>query len=557
MSDNAIKVAETMARLRKEYLNQLTVIGDTLEMLLPPHAPTQLSRESMLALSKIAHRLAGSGTTFGMPILSLHGSNLEKLLLLIQDDPEKEFFTNSLQQPLINAIKDTLKACRDMAQNHESESETAPVTEVKEKKKILIVSASSNADIDQLGQQLVYLGYAQQRLHTLNDLRDCKPSDFVSILIHTNFSLEDRTDLQRWLDHTGALPPLLYLSDGDDFESRLASVQLKGTAFSKLPLDHIQLIDQLTALMENTSVQHCHVLVIDDDEVLAMRYALALESVGMTVTTLTRPELLMDVLSRSTIDLVLLDFHMPQCNGFELASILRQLNPYVTLPIIFLSTDIYLDQFMRKARLGIDDFLTKPVTTDTLISTVTERLSRALTLRRFMDQDAATGLLNHTRLEKELSLEVARAKRKKTHFSYAMLDIDHFKQINDSFGHATGDLVIRTLAHLLKQRLRMTDIIGRYGGEEFGIILPDTTVDQAYPVLNEIRQKFSEFAFHAGAETFHVTFSGGIAGFPDFNSELPLSHAADTALYEAKTEGRNRLTTTTAAMAKTLHVRQA
>jgi diguanylate cyclase (GGDEF)-like protein len=127
-----------------------------------------------------------------------------------------------------------------------------------------------------------------------------------------------------------------------------------------------------------------------------------------------------------------------------------------------------------------------------------------------------------------------------------MIDIDHFKSVNDTYGHPAGDRVIKNLSRLLKQRLRGADVIGRYGGEEFALALPDTPVEVAQNVINNLRESFAAIEQHAGNKTFHTTFSAGVA---EFSSQRPplldaeaLLKAADEALYVSKHGGRNRVT---------------
>jgi diguanylate cyclase (GGDEF)-like protein len=122
-----------------------------------------------------------------------------------------------------------------------------------------------------------------------------------------------------------------------------------------------------------------------------------------------------------------------------------------------------------------------------------------------------------------------------------MIDIDHFKQINDRYGHAAGDRVLKGLARLLHQRLRMTDCIGRYGGEEFLIIMPQTDGPAALRLLDDIRARFATIGHQFGDTETTVTFSGGVARFDPANAGSYLLEAADAALYAAKRAGRNRM----------------
>jgi len=134
-----------------------------------------------------------------------------------------------------------------------------------------------------------------------------------------------------------------------------------------------------------------------------------------------------------------------------------------------------------------------------------------------------------------------RARRNQTPLAFVMLDMDHFKHINDTYGHLSGDRVIKSLAHLLKQRLRRSDSIGRYGGEEFAAILPDCGLAGARDVVEDIRHRFADLRFGQSNAEFSVTLSAGIATFPDIDDAEAVIRAADKALYAAKQGGRNRV----------------
>jgi diguanylate cyclase (GGDEF)-like protein len=158
-----------------------------------------------------------------------------------------------------------------------------------------------------------------------------------------------------------------------------------------------------------------------------------------------------------------------------------------------------------------------------------------------MDRDSLTGLLNHARLADRLALELERCRRTGGEISFALVDLDRFKEVNDRHGHPAGDRVLRAAAHALAAGLRRTDIVGRYGGEEFGLILLDTPPDEARRTLDQIRESFGALRFEAGRMPFNVTFSAGVAGSRQFPSADLLVRAADEGLYEAKATGRDKV----------------
>jgi len=236
-----------------------------------------------------------------------------------------------------------------------------------------------------------------------------------------------------------------------------------------------------------------------------------------------------------------MDMYMPGCSGMELAAIIRQQEAFVSIPIVFLSVETDMDKQLAAIRRGGDDFLTKPIRPEHLIASITNRADRTRSMRYLMERDSLTGLLNHTNLKEQLNREVMRATRTGSKICFAMIDVDHFKNVNDHYGHMTGDRVLKGLARLLQERLRATDIIGRYGGEEYAVILLNTSLDNALQIMNEMRDKFSKLTQRAEGKEFTVTFSCGIAGYPEHETAGELNEAADKALYEAKETGRNRV----------------
>ena len=156
-----------------------------------------------------------------------------------------------------------------------------------------------------------------------------------------------------------------------------------------------------------------------------------------------------------------------------------------------------------------------------------------------MYQDSLTGLLNHAQIQLAAERVFQHCNRKGSMFTIAMIDIDKFKSVNDTYGHLTGDRVIKALSQLLQQRLRITDYIGRFGGEEFLLILPEINIHDTSNLLNGLRKAFSLIEFKENGVHFNVSFSAGIAENTGMKTFMEQIKMADEALYRAKERGRN------------------
>ena len=335
--------------------------------------------------------------------------------------------------------------------------------------------------------------------------------------------------------------PVIFLSERQDFAARLLSVRAGSSAYIDKPVEVSKLIDKLDALTSVQLQEPYRVLIVEDSATQAAWCAYALRQAGMSTHMVIDPAHLLDAMAEFNPELVLMDMYLPDCSGVELARVIRQIETYFSLPIVFLSMEASFEKQLDAMRLGGDEFLTKPIDPVHLIAAVTPRVERYRMLRAMMVQDSLTGLINHSRLQQQLDFEVARARRQKTPLSFAMIDIDHFKMVNDNYGHPAGDRVLMSISRFLRQRLRKTDVVGRYGGEEFGSILTGTGGEPAQKVLDRIRDDFGRVEHPRGDSKFTVSFSAGIASLDSGASAGELVLAADQALYRAKKQGRNQV----------------
>lgn len=283
------------------------------------------------------------------------------------------------------------------------------------------------------------------------------------------------------------------------------------------------------------------VLIVEDSLTAIKLIQRTLAESDIESYAITHPGDVLDALKRYQPDLILLDMHMPGCTGVEAARVVRQHAQFLSIPIVYLSGETDVAMQIDALRLGGDHFLTKPFNPVWLSAIVNSKIERYRSIRRSMQQDSLTGLLNHTSSKRALDHGVSVAILECIPYSVAMVDIDHFKRVNDDYGHPVGDQIIRSLAWLLKQRLRKGDVVGRYGGEEFVVGLPGATADEALEIVDRIRRDFSNIRHPTSETWFNTTFSSGIACYPLADTADALVEKADEALYRAKRAGRNRV----------------
>jgi diguanylate cyclase (GGDEF)-like protein len=339
---------------------------------------------------------------------------------------------------------------------------------------------------------------------------------------------------------SGECPVMMVTSD-QGFAHRLKAARAGVDAVLAKPLDVTEIADWLAQFAGGNDASPISILIVDDDKLLAESYALALESAGMRARVVADPAQALAQMTATFPDLMLMDMQMPAASGIELARIIRQSRRYLSLPIVFLSAERDPARQLEARKWGGDDFITKPVDLQHLVALVHLRAERARALRSMMERDSLTGLLNHGRFKDRLSHELERCRRTAAQLSLALIDLDHFKRVNDRYGHINGDQVIRALSHALTAGLRRIDIIGRYGGEEFAVLLLDTPVEQARMVIDALRARFSDIRFESDGQAFSASFSAGVAGSRDHPGVDALIEAADRALYAAKDCGRNRV----------------
>jgi diguanylate cyclase (GGDEF)-like protein len=299
------------------------------------------------------------------------------------------------------------------------------------------------------------------------------------------------------------------------------------------------------------------VLVVEDDPLIAEVLTLALRDAGHRVRGVTSGEAAIAALQQEWPDILILDRMLPDTDGAELCARVRELRPGTPyLPILMLTA---LQAPRHKATAferGADDYITKPFDVDELLARVqvwgraARRVRELHELRQLYQEsqhqalsDPLTGLYNRRGLEGVLEQETEKARRLGYWLGLLVIDVDHFKQVNDWQGHLEGDKALKAVARALRQALRKTDVLARFGGDEFVALLPGCEPEALRTVGEQLRKAVAELgAQDPSLAVITASIGGAVAPGPEAEATRLLT-AADHALYQAKAEGRNRVVT--------------
>jgi two-component system, cell cycle response regulator len=302
------------------------------------------------------------------------------------------------------------------------------------------------------------------------------------------------------------------------------------------------------------AVEPGRILVVDDNEDNIEIIAARLRYRGYEILEARDGGQALSHVRDNAPDLILLDVMLPDIDGYEISRRIKGANDLPFIPIILVTARDSTQDKVAGLDAGADDYLTKPINFPELEARVRSMLrikrlqdelaEKNLELERLSISDGLTGLYNHRHIHGLLAEEYERVSRTKDCMSVAMLDLDHFKRVNDTYGHQAGDRVLVELSDILRESARDIDRLGRYGGEEFMALLPETCIDDAAVFVERVRREVARRPFDIGREEpLRMTISAGVATYPhgSIDSVEALVRCADEALYAAKAGGRDRI----------------
>jgi len=283
------------------------------------------------------------------------------------------------------------------------------------------------------------------------------------------------------------------------------------------------------------------ILIVDDEPNNIQLLANILSEKEYEIEFATSGALALEWTASRPFDLILLDIMMEGIDGFQVCQKLKAAPETQEIPVIFLTAKSEIEDLARGFELGAVDYVMKPFNMIELLARVNTHLELKANrdiLKQLAITDGLTKLYNHSHIHERLAEEISGSRRHKFALSVAMLDIDNYKKINDSYGHKTGDKVLVRVAGLIRRMLRKEDVAGRYGGEEFMLVLPNTDRQSAFTVAEKIRMNIQDHKW--SFKDLTVTVSGGVCTLEN-EDENGLIMKADRLLYEAKNNGRNQI----------------
>ncbi len=279
------------------------------------------------------------------------------------------------------------------------------------------------------------------------------------------------------------------------------------------------------------------ILIVDDEEAGRKLIKTILSQANYDTYEAPNGEEALRILYQEIPDLIILDIRMPKMDGYQLCYEIRSNISFKNIPVIMLTVMGDTLDKIRGHHLGIDDYITKPFEPEEFLARVGSVLKRRKVYEEISMTDGVTGLYNIHFFKKQLEIFFNMARRNNQEFSLAIIDVNKFKKINDKFGHVVGDYVLKKISSIMKDVLRKTDIITRYGGDEFAIILPKLSNEQAITAMKKLKKKIKngEFISEKTGKKFNVSMSTGVATWENtIINETQLFELADADMYKDK-----------------------
>ncbi len=528
-----------IAKLHKEFSERLP---DKLSELTEAICAAKLDSSCVDAARMLAHRLRGSAGSYGHPAVGESVGIVEDLLAEVDTDGVGRRF---LWEDLEQALRDARAAVASAPTQAVGQGLAPPLS-----KSLLVVDDDVNylqvvrAIARKLNVSVVTAQSADEAIQR------ARTQPLVAAILDVHLEQEDSFELARRLRGTpnnGELP-IAFASADSRIETRVAAMAAGGSRFFDKPITEESFGELVLGFVRESDARQTRVLVVDGDLDVAQRYAHDLRAGGLSVDTLDSADGLIEQLETTQPDILLVDVDLPKISGIDVCRALRMAERWGPMPILILTAHADADTRIRAFRAGASDVIVKPVIAEELLARVGVQEERLRLYRERVDKDPLSGLLLRRSFVEAFQRSISVCDRSDRPLALVLIDIDHFKRINDTHGHLVGDQVISRLGELFRSRFRVEDLRARWGGEEFALVFVGASQEFAELAVRRLLSEFSELRFVADdGAVFGATFTAGVATYPhDGTSIAALIRSADQRLYVGKRAGRNQITSSPA-----------
>lgn len=556
----ANKSEEATAEKLREFQNLFLAVKTKYACALPSKVDT-LSRDISAAaiqpteqapletVRQTAHKLVGTAGSYGYEVFSSCMRQIEQTALSLLKNPamaQAEAPWQLMKSELAKGVEEAKKIAEEASRPSDERSgdkfsATGPVFA-----QVLVVDEDARFldMVEELGKQInVAVRKASESWQALNcALMHQLDAAIINVKPETcEQSFKLSMDLRSMPGYETL--PLAFLSSDATLRPHVEAAHVGASLHLDKSLDVNSLDAAVRHLIAIRQGGRPKVMVVDDDPDFTDKIAFDLRNDNLLVKTVNDPLTLLEALQEFPPDVMLLDVMMPGMDGFQACRMLRGMPRWRDLPIVFITAEVSVEARVKAFTSGGDDYLPKPVVNEELLARVRVRLEKSRLLKERSDKDTITGLLLRRAFVEQINSMLADAERTETTCSICLIDVDHFKKVNDTYGHMAGDRVLAGFGQLLLRRFRVDDLRGRWGGEEFIVAFRRENKETMRAAINRVQEEFSTMVFESDDDRkFNVSFSGGIANFPEDGKNLyDLLRVADERLYEAKRAGRRRI----------------
>jgi diguanylate cyclase (GGDEF)-like protein len=554
MNADQVTPQSRVGELRARYLAS---VPDKLKQLRDAWSQVQAngwSADNLEPLRGIAHRLAGSAGSYGFHPQGQAAAALEELLVRFVEAPDEQTRPEQIAQ----GFERLSAGLQQLLETHPAvvaaaEPRTLAAALPRDSSNYVYLVEDDPEQSESLGLELHKRGYNLRIFNSVEGVSEAASEQRPAGVVLDVMCSEEHPacfDLARKLAALSApTPKTIILSSRSDFKSRLAAIHSGANAYLVKPTSLAVLTGLLDRMLATEPQSPGRVMIVEDDADIAQLYSLSLQHAGIEVAVVADPMQLIETMVDLRPELILMDLLLPGCNGLELVQMIRQHCYYAPVPIVVLTSETSPAVRTQALRVGADDYLNKPIDPRLLLEHVLTRLRHFREAAKLTEQDHLTGVYNRTAFVNHLNSEILRSLRLGTPASLVMIDLDHFQRVNETHGQLVGDAALRRVADKLVRRLRKTDLIGRYSGDAFMLLLPETDGPTARWLLDEIRESLSSQSIRVADKEIQLTLSVGISVM---SSDLDVREVrianllgqllagAEAALYQAKQQGRNR-----------------